>query len=251
MGAGAKLKSSVRIASVPSGRGISLAPLFYFLVSRTSPRPHPPPCLRLMQLCMTEPGGPPARENKQVRTGIRAELLAQCAWATHPLQNTVNNCLRTKVMITGCELTLWNCRVRGGTFPKKTSPMDPKSTGGLRQPRANFTSWQELLVSDGQGERQPLVKPGSPELTSPANPTQSSIHDEEYRKYIANFSSFLDGVVFYGAWGFKAGVGICRVHLVYSSACVYTFPPMRVRFFPQPSFCLNVSVLLFDDLGLC
>lgn len=181
-----------------------------------------------MQLCMTEPGGQPAKENKQVRAGIRAELLAQWAWATHPLQNTVNNCLRTKVMITGCELTLWNCRVRGGTFPKKTSPMDQKSTGGLRQPRANFASWQELLVSDGQGERQPLIKPGSPELTSPASPTQSSIHDGEYRKHIVNFSSFLNGVAFYGAWGFKPGVGICNVHLVCSSPCVCAFPPMRM-----------------------
>lgn len=131
--------------------------LFSFLISRSSPRPHPPPGLTPLGWgsCLTEPGEHPARENEQVRTGIRAKLLAQWVWATHPLQNTVNNCLRTKVMITGCELMLWNCRVRGGTFPKKTSPMDQKQRIG--QPCANFTSWQELLVSDRQGKSQPLT----------------------------------------------------------------------------------------------
>lgn len=144
-----------------------------------------PHSLRLVQLRLTEPGGHPARENEQVRTGIRAKLLTQWAWATHPLQNTVNNCLRTKVVITGCELMLWNCRVRGGTLPKKTSPVDQKQGIGIWEspvqtlhPDRSFWSLIDR-ESDSHWSSQVLQnlppQPALPNLQSMMNNTESRL----------------------------------------------------------------------------
>lgn len=110
---------------------LSLLPPFHFLIpglelstqnfSRVFSLPHPS-ARRLMQSLPTK-----AKRHRTVRKGVgggkRGRARHQWAWATNPKWKRMNNCFRTNVMITGCDLTLCNGRVREvGKSPKINFP---------------------------------------------------------------------------------------------------------------------------------
>ena len=99
---------------------LCLLPLIHFLIpglelstqnlSHVSSLPHPPPLLH-DAIASNKSWKAPNPENG-VGGGIRRRARDQWAWATNPKWKRMNNCFRTNVTITGCDLTLCYGRVR-------------------------------------------------------------------------------------------------------------------------------------------